>query len=747
MPDKVTLVRPDGTLLDASPEQAQRLALLGYKEEGLDAASARLAGEAKEEYFSSPLQKVEAGIEGIASGLTFGATDYISGALGSDVQSRAQYNPGTRLASETLGALVPLILSEGASAGATGIRGAAKFSGPRLLADAAEAATSGVKGGLTRAVAKGAIEGSIYGAAGSADHAYLSGDPITSEAVFHGLGWGAVIGGAFAGIGHGIQAAGEAAQAAKVEANVVESKAGNLARSSGAEYSAFRNEVSGLAAATREATVAADATVNSTIEKILAAGEHGNLGAFGNSEVRFVEAARAARPLYDAAMKAAEAGKFTKAADKIEQFSSVIRDTTEKMGVMGLPDPSASLRQLIEMKAVARELESFPKSVEGFASMSSSRAERFLAAVETARGLPFPNAQAMAEQGDVFAKAVGIDPAQGLRSTWRAAKAALKNESSPSPPPAEAQPSLLRKAAGYVAGAKAYSLARGAGLGHGVAAAAFSGAKSAVTSPSLGTGLATIRNNVVGRIREAAASYLPTAGKAVKLVAPRISPLSMSLFGTEDRDTRNQHELALRRVQEIAAFSPVVQNTVFKAVEPLSVAQPDLAAGMHKAGLAAFTALAALAPKDPGVLSKLASIWKPSDIESAVLSRQLAVFHDPVGQAVDMMKTGAFDPIKVQALRDFSPSLWQEMRVGLLNRITQPGVREKLSYQDQAGLSAMLDISIHSSMEPGQIATSQQMFLDRNKPLAANPRMGQGGGMPNPSDNVNSTSAQRSTER
>src|SRR5689334_1278486 len=108
MPDKVTLIRKDGSTLDATPEQAQRLALLGYSEQTPEQHAARLAAQAKEEYYSSLTQNAVTGIEGGLAGLTFGASDYLLG--DDDTKARAEANPGMRMGGEVLGALVPLVM-------------------------------------------------------------------------------------------------------------------------------------------------------------------------------------------------------------------------------------------------------------------------------------------------------------------------------------------------------------------------------------------------------------------------------------------------------------------------------------------------------------------------------------------------------------------------------------------------------------------------------------------------------------
>ncbi len=768
---KVILIRNDGSRLEATPEQADRLALLGYRRETDEEHTDVLKSEAKSEFYEGADQQALAGLEGFGSGLTFGGTDYLFGTDGT--KERAAYNPGTRMGTEILGALVPLILSGGESAVATGARlaetanaaaevaragsavsKAARFAPTSLLSDAARAIAPGKAGSLTKAVTAGALEGSVYGGAGAADHAYLDGEPITAEAVLHGMKWGAVIGGALSTVGHGIEAAGKGAAEAEAKAVAQAAKkaepeipVGALKTSGEAPYQALRGELKAVQQASKDATATADASIGRNLDNLLAKGETSDLALFNHSEKEFVGAIREAKSLYGKVTKAVNAGQFEAAETAAAAYTSHLTDIAKRMGV-DVPSPAGALKDLITTRSVAKELAKLPDTVEAFASMNPSKFERVSAALEQAKGMAIPNSQAVKASADEFSKALGVQTGSELRATWKAARDMYRREGKvprQAKPQAE-EPSFARKAAGVALGGKAYVAARAAGIGRVGAYSAYAAVKNIVTSS--GKKLAGVRAATLGRLRKAAAEYAPGVGRNVKHKASTAA-LGVDLFGKEDRTTTDRRELAKRRVEDVAKFAPVAGDTIFRAVEPLSLSQPNLAPAMHASALNAFRALQAMAPRDSGVISGLKSLWKPSDVHAMIFAKQLAVFHDPVGEAENMLRTGQFDPIKVKALRDMAPAIWQDVRVALLERITQPGVVEKMTYNDQVGLSTMLDIAIHSSMRPENIATSQQMFVDRNQPLTANPRMGQAGPgtMPNASDNVNSTQSQKSTER
>lgn len=884
MPDKVTIVRPDGTLLDATPEQAQRLQLLGYREQTPEENTAAVTAQSKADYYGSGDQRLAALGEGVQAGLSFGATDYLFG--DDETKQRATYNPGTRLAGEAIGALAPLILtsgeslaaSAGGSVGEAGILSqaarTAEFAPTSLLSRGAGAATAGLEGGLSRAVVQGSLEGSVYGAAGAADHAWLDGEPITAEAVLHGLGWGAVLGGGLGALGEGLTKLGEgaAAREAASEALRTPTKAGpgDLNNVAGPSFDSVSREVTSYRTQLSQATEAADATVKGLLERDLPL----DLGPVQRDLA--MEAKEGALKSYEKIMKLSEAGKadaaleeiksfnqnaekFARAANSPELFESSVPDyntirsheaktdsfmektvrardiadrgyyeppggNTDQVRVQQARDifapggegqrepidlnvtPSGkvtvtggrhrlaaaveanapikvkwstgtepaesdvfqgggappagpvraggALKQIVELQRIGKELSKFPTSVEQFASMPAAKAERVFAAIEAGKSAAI-SSDALHGAVQEMSSSLGIQAEKSsLRDAWVAAKKMYKEGTSTAKPKApaaeEGHVSFGRKMLGYALGGKAYAAVRATGAGRGAAIGAYSAVKAAVTRPGAGTAeLGSIRNAVVGRVRSAAANYLPGAGAAVSKSIP-VAPLATSLIdGRMDSDTKDMRELAARRAREVVDLGPTIKDFLFRQLQTMNTAQPELAPAIHQAALGSFAALQAMIPRDPGAVDKLKPLWKPSDVHAVVMAKQLEVFHDPVGVAEQMLSSGQFDPIQTKALRELAPNIWADMRVNLLQRITDPKVRDKLSYQEQIGLSTMLDVPLHSSMDPKYISMSQQIFQDRNQPLKANPRMGQGGPgtMPDPQDNINSTASQRVTSR
>ena len=817
-PAKITLVRPDGRLLEATPEQADRLAILGYRPQTTEEDINRNVAQGRENYYTTGSQQFQAALEGLGSGLTLGGTDYLFG--DENTAARAAYNPGTRLGAETVGAVLPMLLTDGASSAATAAEEgglasrAARFAPSNLISGAAEALAVGKEGSLARAVTKGAIEGGLFGGFQDADHTYLAGDPVTAEAVLHGAGWGALFGGGLGFLGGGAEAAGkkaaagiESEQSALREAQLAEdSRAatktvednraftedlinraknhptfvpeGSLKAAAGPDFDAFRAGIDDVAREIRTAQSSAQNVVDNTLNQFeKAAGK--DIGAISDELAR-------ARSSFGKALGASERGSLSEANEYLARYKKAIEDIGGALGMPAgsVPDPGRALSDLMSMKAVAREFRSLPKTVNEFALMGPSKLERLSAALEQAKSLPLTTAGLLSDSTTNLAKALGVDPNSTdlIRSAWKAAKGTFKAEGVPVPefkpgkPPEITQPKELQSAPklsparnpnpepegptlgdhlmGYVFGGKAYVAARAAGYNRGSAYGAYRMVKDTITNAQM---LSGVRNAALGRIRQAAAAYLPGAGQGIRAAIPTAtmvaSSLSTNLYGQhQDPGRLTPQDLAKMRIQEFNQAAPTIKDTLFKAVEPLGVAQPYLTPALHQAALTAFQAVMGMLPKDTGVISGLQSTWKPSLLQAVVLSKQLSVFHDPTKEAADMLKSGNLDPIKMAALKEIAPNTWQDMRLGVLQRITDPAIASKMTYRDQVQLSSMLDIDIHSSTTPQQIASSQAIFAQRAKPLMANPRMGQGGGLPNPTDSANpaknpeATASQRITE-
>lgn len=270
--------------------------------------------------------------------------------------------------------------------------------------------------------------------------------------------------------------------------------------------------------------------------------------------------------------------------------------------------------------------------------------------------------------------------------------------------------------------------ARKAGLGIAGSAVAYElggAAMGALFGGSFISGIAGVKGSIVGRIAGAAAKYAPAVGKAGKRLAPRIEPLAVRIDGTLDQE-RDKREQFKARAEEITRNAATYRDAVFKAVEPLIGEHPEFAKSITDSYSTAYAGLLQFLPRDPGqAFSRLKSLWNPTDVQIAQFQKAYAVFHDPMGTIEAVMETGSVDATTVAALKTMYPSLYGELQMQMVNRLTDPAFMQSLTYGDQARLSILLDIPLHSSFTPRSIAQTQAMY---RKPRPEEIQQGGSGG-------------------
>lgn len=745
MPPKITVTRPDGTTLDVEAAQAKKLEALGYKVQSADEAVDKAATTAYDDYYSSTKQKVFTGIEGAARGVTLGASDYLLGS--NETAERARTNPGIATATEIAGAVAPEL-----------IPGLNLVAPSALVGRGARAVVRGE--GLAARVGRGVLEGGAFGGAAAADHAYLAGDPVTASAVLHGIGWGSLFGAGAATVGSIVRARGMrniasgGAQEAEAVAAAAQAKAtavpGAFTLATEPAFVTMRTEAKRLSTDIAESLKTTDAILSGNRKKMAQLGLERTMTEGDLGTVR-----QEVQKAYTRVSKAMNKKGFDpeKLQERIHEYEQVVGKIADKAGLSKTGSGAGALQEMAQMKVLQRELARFPASSEAFAKMNAQRAENLFASMEAAKKLskwPTLGPQ-LEEAANQMQTAMGLSPngIDGLRAAWNAGKKTVKAErvSASVPAPHSAEPSIPRKVVAAAAGYATFKA--GSMTGHPFVAL---GAANKVRSGILNFGnpktpeLIAAHNQTIGRIKQAVGKVQVKTGNSMGVVGARISPLSLKLDGTVDTSTKDPSKLAYNRIMDFAQAAPSIKDTLFRAIEPIAVEQPELGPALHNAGIQAFQAAMGMLPSDPGVVSGLKSIWKPSSLQAAVMSRQLSVFQDPVGAAEDMLTQGIFDPIRVKALKEIAPPIYQQMKDELIMKIQEPGFLDSMNYREQVALGSLMDIPIHSSMKPEYIAASQALHFTRNQPLPTPPiQQSTNGGRP--SGEGGSTAAQITTSR
>lgn len=756
---KVLLTRPDGTQINVPIGDVEKYKALDYSPETTESLYARSIEAAKEEHFSSAASQALTGAEGLVSGLTVGLVP----GFDDEAKERANYNPGTRLGTEIVGGLLPALVSPQTTVGrALGATPAG------LLARGAEGiagATTATKTG--HALVKGGVEGAGLGAGAEYANARLNGDPVTAEAILAGMGWGALWGG---GIGLVAAKAGVALEKAAATKAASEIPSGGLVAQE--SWGAFRSAIDDVRrtasttvddAATRVAAGEAPDAINARIFAHADELEAAQGSLFNRVDAKGGWPAAGARGLRKEILsvrkgitKAANDGdfaKFEKLTARHAESMKALADLTkvaapelEPFVMKAAAEGADAIDNIKSLKAVTSSLDGFPMTPEGFAAMTPGKLEKQVAAVDKfIKSAPpelGPQKDALAQAIDALVSGSGLSldgtPAQKMRGAWEALRSSRTKGASEAADTVRLGGfgnSAVKYVGGRMASKQAGSMGAGS-IGRGVAFRA---------GAELAGGLLSLKSAVLGKIAESVLAWGPTAVKVAEKAAPRVDPLRTRLDGTTDASKQGRKELMASRMREIREAAPTIRDSMYRAVEPLAPHHPELALAMSQAAVAQFDALAAKLPRDPGTaFSHMKTLWHPDAVMMEQFARAYEVFQNPVGVATRWLQNPkSITPEGTRALREFSPELFQHLRVEMLSRLSQPGMMESLKYHEQVGIGLMLDLEIHSTMSPKFIQAQQEMFAERNQPL---PMRGQ-----NNSNNPSGTSrgmtpAQRTTD-
>jgi hypothetical protein len=282
-----------------------------------------------------------------------------------------------------------------------------------------------------------------------------------------------------------------------------------------------------------------------------------------------------------------------------------------------------------------------------------------------------------------------------------------------------------------------------------MAGAKIAGGLGFVTGQTLVSGLLGIKGAVQNAIASSVAKWAPKALRGVQAVnaGARIDPLRTRLDGTVDEGKKSRRDLMRARSEEIRRAAPAIRDSSYKVVEPIVGQHPEFSAALHEAAVRQFDALSARLPRDPGTaVSRMRSAWQPDAMSVEKFSRYYEVFQNPIAVAVRAVSSGQITAEAARALREVSPEIFQQVRVGMLERLAEPGNLDKLNYHEQISLGQMLSITIHSTQEPRFIAAQQQMFKERNEPLTTRPPGGSASTNPSGGRPPGASAAQAITE-
>jgi hypothetical protein len=529
----VNLIRPsDGEVVTVDESKVESLARLGYRPQEVGEQLERAEGRAEKEYYSSGEQQFITGVEGALSGLTIGASDMFADA---EAGQRARYNPGTRIATEIGGAILPAIFSGGTTAGASGARAAGSLASLARITPAGQLAYragnlgKAVGGGLKGAVVAAGVEGAVFGGGAEVTRTALSGDPLTVEGVIASAGIGGILGAGAGALAHGFGALGARAKQAITAADsaAVADDATKILQSTSKKEMVREVQKSlvsdesfdSLRVALRDMKRAADDTLRAADDAVKAATAAPKAGKaslkqrfefelrpvgdqmFGDATLAGTREHRAALTrVRNAYTNVKAAWKDPQALDEaVEAYRAALVEANEKMGG-GYAIPSlirqqtdtaaAAVRETADYAAVYDAVSRFPDSPDAFFKMKSQKADEMFAAVDKVMALRDaglrPTQQALEKSIDDIAARAGIavegTPAERLKAVYGLGtpkalkeqfKAAKQAVAAGAEPPQSQVTKVMRRSATQGAARQASAMVRKVGGNAFLGAAAY----------------------------------------------------------------------------------------------------------------------------------------------------------------------------------------------------------------------------------------------------------------------------------
>lgn len=251
---------------------------------------------------------------------------------------------------------------------------------------------------------------------------------------------------------------------------------------------------------------------------------------------------------------------------------------------------------------------------------------------------------------------------------------------------------------------------------------------SSLLGASMFSGVAGSRESMTARIRNTAIKYSPRIGRAVTAASPKFSQLAIRVDGSVDEE-KDKQKLFKSRMEEIAAVGPGFADNAFQMVEPMIGEQEEFAKGFVKSATNAMSALQKYLPRDPGTaFSRGKSLWKPTDEQIRQAEKALSVFHNPIGTVESLVESRRLDTFTVNALKDMWPGMYQQFQTAMILRISEEGVLDRMSIEDQAHVGILIGMPLNSSHTAKSIAASLTIYAKEVEAAVQNKQKSGGGG-------------------
>jgi hypothetical protein len=699
----VNLVNGEGQSIAVPVEQAADLLASNqyHLETGTDVAN-RAQANADEQTYGGVAGAVVAGGAALASGASGGLTDAGIAALGGGEQLHKlrEHHQALSTGMEIAGTLLP-----------TGIGG--------LAGRAGGAAAKVFENGVAGAIARGVVEGGIYGAGSGVSQVALSTQPLDAEHIASTLSSNMLLGAGTGGVAGGVFKAGE--KALERAGSVLDHASATRAAIEGVPADLAHLDAKGLRDAYREAEIAHKADIVAERN--------------GLESVRRAQRSGLAGEVQDLADNLATERPIFSALSQNEELAPALK------GIEGVSDARVRLaKSYTALRSFSDKSEDFlEKNVWRMEEPLRQRAE----ALEMLQA-KIPDIHA-AYAGDARADLLSHVP-DALKETKAQIAAIQKFDSKLNPVAGgrlatlEAGPSQRMRA--IEAAQDALSKAPELGLAaKGAKGAAFAGVTAlahmipgvGIAAPFLGKAASDFVGTAMQRLSGAAGSvaeksqatlkaFLNASHKAEKFVPTTATKvLSAVKFGAgPEAKSGKLHDLYAARSAEIrqqtmyapdgsVQMRPEARMAMAKKLDPIRAVNPLLADQIETTAARKVAFVSSKLPRKPeiGGLQIGPDNWRPSDLQMRSWARTVRAVEDPSG-VEERLLHGNMTPEDAEAYRTVYPERFAAMQQAIFE--AAPTLAKTLPMKRKIALSVFTGVPLIPALQPNVLAVLQGNF-------------------------------------
>lgn len=614
--------------------------------------------QSDEDRYGTPIEQAKTGVEALARGASFGASDLAETKMGistpENIKGRMEENPVISTIGQMAGSIAPLAATGGASAPAEALLGA---------------------GTAAARVAAMGLEGAAFGA-GNVVTDYALGDPnLNAQKILSEVGMGAALGMGLGALSKGAEALIPAATS-KLSDSVDKliSKFSDIPDNFSGDWA--KEFSTGLKGVSEESGIR---KMSENLGDIYKESKSAAKSMYQEALPKGIES-----PLDDTEsyMKFKEGGeKFSQVSDLYHAHDAALNDF-QKSFMRELSTPSGNKRYVID-----------PAKVSSFFRNNSD-------AGQDLRNQIFNNflnsAQSLSKASENYA---GFKAAEGSISD-RVNQ--LAKEHSELKDVAKAISSGIPQSRGRFNELVGAGIATAAGIPHPVVAGVI-GAIEALKAIRNPYELGSTINNTFSKIK--------AISKLTDRAANKISNMSKSVFNSSGKGavesgaiSNTGYQTRVDRINQLTQDPQSMIDHLDKSTNAMHEAAPNISQGIHSSMMSGVNFLASKIPR-PSTQFPLSDDFEPSEAQKDSFNRYYNTINNPIG-VLSEVKAGSVSNEQIEALQAVYPHLLQEMRSNMLQAMESKKALD-LPYSVKMSIAKFLGQSLDANMTTQAIASNQ----------------------------------------